>query len=356
MADAGTVPIPTSAGDVTAGWLTAAIGAGGSITAMTTSPIGTGQIADSIRFELTWEPPDAGPPSVVVKVTSSAEASRNAARSTRTYEVEVGFYRDLAPTLDVHKPNCYWAGHDGASNGYAVVLEDMAPAYQGDQMAGCSIDEASLALREAALLHGARWGDESLASVPWLGSGLSNSPGMAPLIQSLATGYIERYGDRLRGDAIELISRYHNALAASSAYEGPRTVVHNDFRNDNLLFGAERVCVLDWQTVSTGPGVLDVSYFLGGSLLPDDRAKAEDALVREYHERLRAAGAGAGADLSWDECWEQYRRYAFAGLTMAIVASAMVVRTDRGDDMFIAMGERAAIHAIDMETEKLLAG
>jgi hypothetical protein len=30
------------------------------------------------------------------------------------------------------------------------------------------------------------------------------------------------------------------------------------------------------------------------------------------------------------------------------------VRTDRGDEMFIAMGERAAFHAMEMDTEVLL--
>ena len=352
MADAGTLTIPTSADDLTAEWLSDAIACGGTVTDLSRRAVGTGQVADSIRCSLTWDPPAAGPDTVVVKVTSSNEASRAAAASTRTYEVEVGFYRDLADTLPVHRPHCYWAGHDKATNGYAVVLEDMAPATQGDQMAGCSVDDASKALAEAALMHGARWGDGALASLPWLGAGLGNSPGMAPFVQALGKGYVERYGDRLAPAVVDLIGRYHNALAASAPYEGPRTVVHNDFRNDNLLFGGDRVCVLDWQTVATGPALLDVAYFLGGSLLPDDRRANEDALVRDYHERLVATGVA----MTWDDCWDQYRRYAFAGLTMAIAASSMAARTDRGDDMFIAMGERAALHAIDMDTERLLSG
>ncbi len=343
--------IPTGADDLTPEWLTAAMGCPGAVTAVTKTPVGTGQIADSIRCGLTWDPPEAGPASVVTKVTSSSEVSRNAAARTRNYEVEVGFYRDLASSIPVHAPRCYWAGHDPSTNGCAIVLDDMRPAVQGDQMAGCTVDEAALALDEAALLHGARWGDRSLADLPWLSAGLGTSPRMAPLIESLAAGYIDRYGDRLSAEAVELAGRYHAALAASTPHEGPETLVHNDFRVDNLLFGGPRVCVLDWQTVSFGPGILDVSYFLGGSLLPDARRAAQGELVRGYHERLRATSV----DISWDDCWHQYRRHAFAGLTMAIIASAMVVRTDRGDDMFIAMGERAALHAIDMETESLLA-
>jgi hypothetical protein len=263
--------------------------------------------------------------------------------------VEVGFYRDLAASIPVNAPRCYWAGHDPATNGYAVVLDDKAPAKQGDQMAGCSIDDAALALDEAAYLHGARWGDTSVGELPWLSGGLGG-PGMSGIIQMLAPCYLDRYDGRIAPEAVEVIERYHESVAASSPYAGPTTIVHNDFRNDNLLFGGERVCVLDWQTVSLGSGMLDVSYFLGGSLLPEDRRKAETDLVRGYHDRLTSQGV----ELSWDDCWREYRRNAFAGLTMAIIASSMVVRTDRGDEMFIAMGERAAFHAMEMETEALL--
>ena len=350
MTAAGSVPIPTGAADLTAAWLTAAIG-GGEVTAADATPVGTGQVADSIRIKLTWDPPGAGPDSVVVKVTSSSEVSRRAAASTRTYEVEAGFYRDLANELPVHAPKCYWAGYDPNTVGYAVVLQDMAPARQGDQMAGCTIDEAALALDEAALLHAARWADDSIAQLSWVSTGgLSSSPAAAPFLEAMIPGYLERYESRLAPEVVDVIRRYPKAIAASSAYAGPTTLVHNDYRNDNLLFGGDRVCVLDWQTVASGPALLDVSYFLGGSLLVDDRRKAEEDLVRHYHERLVAGGV----DLSWDDCWTGYRRFAFAGLTMAIGASALVVRTDRGDDMFIAMGERAALHAIDMDTERLL--
>ena len=40
---------------------------------------------------------------------------------------------------------------------------------------------------------------------------------------------------------------------------------------------------------------------------------------------------------------------------MAIVASALVRRTDRGDEMFMTMAERHARQALDLDTETLLA-
>ena len=65
------------------------------------------------------------------------------------------------------------------------------------------------------------------------------------------------------------------------------------------------------------------------------------------------AAAGV-ADLSFDTCWEGYRRHAFAGLIMAIGASMLVTRTDRGDEMFMAMANRHGRHALDVDAEALI--
>jgi hypothetical protein len=39
---------------------------------------------------------------------------------------------------------------------------------------------------------------------------------------------------------------------------------------------------------------------------------------------------------------------------MAILASMNVVRTDRGDEMFITMANRAGRHILDLDSEALL--
>jgi hypothetical protein len=39
---------------------------------------------------------------------------------------------------------------------------------------------------------------------------------------------------------------------------------------------------------------------------------------------------------------------------MAIVASMVVRRTERGDEMFVAMAERHGRHALDVDAEALL--
>ncbi|MCX6526613.1 MAG: hypothetical protein NTU52_01295, partial [Actinobacteria bacterium] len=49
-----------------------------------------------------------------------------------------------------------------------------------------------------------------------------------------------------------------------------------------------------------------------------------------------------------------YRREAAAGVLMSVVASQIVQRTDRGDQMFTAMATRHIQHALDSETLSLI--
>ena len=171
------------------------------------------------------------------------------------------------------------------------------------------------------------------------------------LVQALYPGFVDRYGERVEPDVAALTERFVGVL---DDYLAPRptpwTVVHGDFRLDNLMFGGARVAVLDWQTVRLGPAMSDVAYFIGSALLPDVRRANEVALVHEYHDALVARGVSMG----WDDCWRGYRRHGFDGLLMGIIASMLVGRTDRGDEMFMAMVNRHGRQLLDLESERLI--
>jgi hypothetical protein len=346
-----TCPIPTGMDDLTREWLTCALGR--DVTSVDRTQIGTGQVADSVRLAITYADGTTG--SYVAKVTSGNETSRQAARMTGTYRKEAGFFADLADEVLVRRPACYWTGLDIDATAYCVLLEDLAPAEQGDQMRGCAVDEAALAIDELALLHGPMWNATGIEGrFPWLTKGGGTSErGSASLVEMLLAGFLDRYEERLPADVVELAGRAIPKLAKSTTFgDGPCTVVHGDFRCDNLMFGHPdgRVCVLDWQTVGIGHALSDLSYFLGGSLLVQDRRDHERELIRRYLNDVSLHGV----ELDEDEAWTAYRRYAFSGLMMAVVASMIVGRTDRGDDMFMAMAERAGRHALDLDSEALL--
>ena len=118
-----------------------------------------------------------------------------------------------------------------------------------------------------------------------------------------------------------------------------------------MLFGeqgADRpLTVVDWQTVAWGPAMTDVAYFLGCALPDEPRRDHYDALLRAYHDRL-------GALISLDDVREGVRRQSFFGVMMAIVSSMLVVRTERGDRMFLTMLDRHCAHVLDTDALAVL--
>ncbi len=315
------------------------------------APIGAGHVADTFRVELSYESRAAGPPSLVMKIGARSAASRAAAKVSRAYEVEVAFYRDLAPTLAVRTPRCYYATHDTSSGAYTVLLEDLRAARHGSQLDGCTPSEVAAAVEEMAKLHASRWGDPALEAVTWLHRHEEPAVAhMARLVAKIAPGFLRRYGERLEDDVVALVERFPSLVTPYLRdRQGARTVVHGDFRADNLLFGDGGVTVVDWQTAGQEPGVTDLSYFMGASVPTAVRHEIERDIVDLYRAVLRSSGVR----LSRDEIWAAYRRYALGGLLMAIAASMLVTRTERGDAMFVVMAQSHGRHVLDLEAESL---
>jgi len=88
----------------------------------------------------------------------------------------------------------------------------------------------------------------------------------------------------------------------------------------------------------------------GAGVLPDERRTIERDLVEEYGVALGEYGVSIDGD--W--LWLQYRRDAFAGLIMAVLASQVVGVSERSEAMFTAMATRHAQHAIDVDALSLI--
>lgn len=317
-------------------------------------PIGTGQMSESRRLHIFYSGPCDLPPTLVAKFPSRDESSRTAGKMTRCYEVEASFYRDLRDALDVGAPECVHVEYDAESDDFMLLLEDLAPCRQGNQIAGCTPDEARACVDELVRLHGPLWNSRFLATLGWLNRGSSGErSGSEALMRSLFPGFLERYGERLTPEARWVGERFVGDPGSYFRREHPhRTVVHGDFRPDNLLFGRERVGVVDFQTVTHACGAQDLAYFVGAGLDVATRRELENELVGRWVDGL----AGYGVRLERDDAWNEYRRFAFAGYVMAVVASMIVKRTDRGDEMFLTMANRHAQHAVDLDSLSAVRG
>jgi hypothetical protein len=337
--------------DLTAAWLTAAIDAG-TIADFTVERIGTGQMSECYRVGLTYT--DGGsrsdrPDSVVLKVAATDPMSRQTGVTLGLYEREVHFYRDIAPRLRGPVAPRYHAAYDAASGIFDVLLGDANPAVVGDEIRGATTAQAQLAVTELARLQGPLLGDTTLADAPWLHR---DTPVTQALITALHAGFVDRYGDQIapqhRMVCERLVGGFDDYLAEEAAEGRIHGLVHGDYRLDNMLFGAagaaRPLTVVDWQTVTWGPAMTDLAYFLGCALPVAERRKHYDALLDGYHTAL-----GPDAPISLADVREGVRRQSFFGVMMAIVSSMLVERTERGDAMFMTMLQRHCEHVLDTD-------
>lgn len=359
--DGPSIKIPTP-DSVTASFLTECLRAAGhegvEVVRFAAEPIGTGQIGHCLRYHLTLRGGDGSAPARLVgKFPATDRKSRVSGVLMRNYLKEVSFYRVLQARVHIRTPRCYFAAIEGPGPSFMLLLEDLAPARQGDQLQGCSVEVADAAVQELVSLHAPSWCDAELMQHAWLDPA---TPEMIRFGRALyahnVRGVLRRYGDRLELDEATVIERVGQSTAAPFELLGDVfSLVHVDYRLDNVLIDERtsppRVCTVDWQSVMLGNPLSDVAYFLGAGLLPDVRREAERDIVRRYHAGLCKAGV---RDYSWERCWHDYRRGTFTGLVVTVIASLMVKQTERGDDMFTAMAQRHARHVLDLGADELM--
>ena len=338
---------------VTAEWLTnvlSASGFSGSVLNLTWQEIGAGQVADNARFELAVT--GDLPTSVVGKFPSSDPVSKQTGIDGRNYAREVFFYTELAQSVEVQTPRVFTTEFDVNNHDFVIVMEDLAPGIQIDQMSECSVDQAALALEQLAKLHGPRWADTNLQQHQLLQKAPAAATDVGELYQIVQPGFLERYEKRLSKRDLTVVDQFGHQQAAYQNYSGDQTLIHIDYRLDNMIFGGPyALTILDWQSINLGCAFNDVSYFMGTSLSPERRGASERDLLKHYLEVL----ASYGVDLDWNSTWNLYRHYAPAGLTMAVIASMIVGETERGNDMFMTMARRSITMSEELDSLALLA-
>jgi hypothetical protein len=348
-------PLPESAADLTAAWFTAAFQSAGRditvVAATTPAPVGTGQMASCYRVGLDYGGADRGPSSVVVKLPAP-NAGGHAAMG---YTAEVRFYELVASSVAVRTAGCHYLAIDDSGLRFVLVLDDLAPAEQGDQIRGCTIAEARLALANLAGLHGPRWNDPTLAEFTPLDRDASSGEMLAQFLGMGTEAFVENLGDLLTAEDAATLRAFVPLVGAWAAgRRSPYSVVHGDFRCDNLLFAPEvegapnEDCqVVDWQTATVGLPGRDVGFFLATSLPIALRREHERSLVAEYHAHLVAHGV---AGYAFEQCWDDYRYGVGHAVVVTVLGAYVGQRTERGDRMFAAMAERTCAALRDLET------
>jgi aminoglycoside phosphotransferase (APT) family kinase protein len=346
---------PDGPAGLTAAWLTAALRQAGypgaQIADAVVTEIGTGQTGSCFRVAVRFAGPTDLPVTFVAKLPASDPSVRE--RVAFGYRAEVAFYESVAATVRVPLPRCYFRAISADAQTFVLLLEDLSPARPGDQLAGCSPEQARAAVIALAGLHGPRWCDPAwrdftATAMPMADAELAASLG--DVARMAADMFLERLGGRLAPADRDALDGYPARVAPwLLAHPDRFSLLHGDYRLDNLMLGPldGSVTVVDWQTLSVGLPARDLAYFVATSLPPDMRADHERELVASYHAALVGHGV-AGYDLP--ECFADYCLGMLQTPLITTLGAAFSTTTARGDEVALVLLERAFTAMRELDT------
>jgi hypothetical protein len=335
--------LPATIDDLTPAWLSGVLGAEVTAVDVLDHAFATNQRA---RLALTPGPGAQVPASVFVKLAPLDAAHRQMIGATGMGEREVRFYADVAPTLDLAVPRCWFAAAEGDL--FVLLLDDLASrgCRFSDGSWGVDADAAARALEELAAFH-ARFASPVArnAVAPWLATAQRrSSEGTARLMRLV----LDQQAGRLPPAYAAVGERYvaHHDWFDAQWHGGPQTYIHGDLHIGNVFLDGARVGFLDWGLSRVSTPLRDVSYFLTMSVSIDERRAHERALLQGYLDALRAAG---GPDLAFDDAWAAHRVHAAYTVVATFLAYMPSYASGDGVALGDALLERANAAVDDLE-------
>jgi hypothetical protein len=345
--------IPSSIDDVNASWLSAATGF--DVRSIEAQQFGAGIGVSSALYRVALTGSDC-PASVVVKLPALDEAAVFTSTILRMYIREVAFFNQLASDSPVRVPRSYYAAVDEETSHFVAVMEDMGTMRICDQVLGMNLADAERSVDALAAWHANWWGkgDELAARGLTISLGDPIYPAILPMV--FDEGWQKVSAAMELAPAIERVGPGWTAAMPGLMQDlssGPNTMIHGDYRGDNILFDDDgSVVLLDFQLIGTGVGAYDLAYMVTQSLPADVAAANERALFDRWIDGLRAAGVSAD-DVAG--AWEDYRKAALFCLVYPIVASrGMDLDDPRQRDLISEMNARFARAVEDLSLADLL--
>jgi hypothetical protein len=353
---------PSSAAEVTAGWVTAHVAASASaaVAQRISSLDGTTGTTDRRRLTVTWN--EAGraaglPETLFVKSTPLSAKNRTMVAALGMAVNEARFYNQAATELVGVAPHA-WYARAGAGARFLIVLDDIVAA--GGRLYAladvCDLAHAEGLIDAFAALHARFWESPRLLDdLSWVRT-WSTRTGYGVLKRFYSHG---RRG-ALRRERPEVTPAVREVAGAldrhARAYyrefeSGPLTLLHGDSHLGNTFAWPDgRSGLLDWQVIWRGPGLREVSYWMTTGLEPELRVAHERDLISRYLDGLRAGGVDEIP--SFDAAFQRYRLFT----AEAWDATAMTINWPglQAQENADAAFRRACAAVDDLETATLM--
>ncbi|MCZ6503947.1 MAG: phosphotransferase, partial [Gammaproteobacteria bacterium] len=334
---------------------------------------GAGFMGEIIRMNLSLSSAETNSPTSMILKIPTTSKNRQVGQSMGIYEREIRFYKELQPRVNVRTPAFFYGAMEQTPDpaqglailrflnrmpiwlfwivfrllnwfgsrkqlGFVLLIEDLGHLRVGDQVAGCSSGDAKRALNTMASLQTRFWQSQTLTDLLWIVPfELLTKITQVFYLQALPK-YLTANKDQLsyrekqllewlKVNAVELMNKLSNR---------PYTLLHGDFRLDNIFFDDENddVVLMDWQSPGCGPAGLDLSYFLSASMAADVTDQEMDQLIEYYRCQL----AENGVEISNEQMRWDYEAGMLVVLLRVIPAEHQDVLNlgdDRGHDLVI---------------------
>lgn len=359
---------PLRPNDITNEWLTVALQSGGhlssgaSVTGMQRRPVGEGVgMLGLIEVVTPTYSGGAGkaPKSVVVKYPTENEANLVVATTFNVYQREVLFCQRVAPKAGMRVPKVYFSAFNGETS-FIIVMEDLSEYTMGDQVEGCSIARAEVAVRELGMLHASFWEKvdtpefeflpyhfPGIHSDAMLGGARAGWDNMVSIFGDLISDEIKSNKDRL----LDTVPKMQQWLV-----QHPYTLIHGDFRMDNLMFGTKAehsaLAAIDFQGALRCKGIQDVAYLLSHNMDVKECRAHEQRLVELWRSTLEANGVKG---YTTEQAWDDYKRAVlYLWVYVAVIAGTLDPSNERGKAFMSAMVSRSSAAIRDLNLISLL--
>ena len=368
--------IPELPEELSADWLSEALGS--RVSAVEREILGQGQgfLGDIVRLHLTSD--GTLPETVIAKLPK--KANRAMGEMLGVYEREVLFFDELGASVPVRTPHIFFSHYDpdagskkqkeilSACDGlprfltpaigylgkkiaaakkrrYLLIMEDLGAFEPCDQYEGADAVFCAAVLEQFAPAHRAFWGDGPFADRFWLLPMDIDARMREGIFRQTLAQFLAEADDSLK-PYVSWVGEHYAALTRRLTAEAPTTLVHCDLRLDNVCSNGSECAYLDWQLIRSGPAAYDVAYFIGSALHPETSPEAEDECLARYHRAL------AVPDYDFPRFRRDYERGLLLTLTSVMPSDDFAIDAGRGQTMMARWRARLAarLQRVDVST------